>query len=78
MAQAEEAAKIISEDSVSSLVAQDGAIPTTQADKDLSRSSENTELLSNILTQLKILNAYMAEGFNFTIVEEDIEEDNGH
>jgi len=78
MASDKEAAKLISEDTVSSIIAPDGAIPITQAESDLSRSSETTELLSGMLVQLKILNAYMAEGFNFVITEEDIEEDNGH
>jgi len=41
------------------------------ADKDYYPADSN-ELLEQILIQLKILNAYMAEGFDTELTEEDL------
>ena len=74
----EEVAKVISEDKVANIIAPLGALNTTDADANLSRSSGDSEVFIEILNQLKILNLYMAEGFNFTFTEEDIEDDHDY
>lgn len=60
------------------LVSLDDPIPITAGNADLSRSSNDTEIFVEILNQLKILNLYMAEGFNFTLTEENIEDDHDY
>lgn len=68
----------VGKDGEAILVSLDNAIPITAGSADLSRNSNDTEIFVGILNQLKILNLYMAEGFNFTFTEEDIEDDHDY
>ncbi len=60
------------------LIDEDNPSPIKLGNEDLSRNSNDTEIFVEILNQLKILNLYMAEGFNFTFTEEDIEDDHDY
>lgn len=60
------------------LIDADNPAYVTAGKADLSRSSNDSEIFVEILNQLKILNLYMAEGFNFTFTEEDIEDDHDY
>ena len=60
------------------LVSLENAMPVTLGNAELSRRSNDSEIFVEILNQLKILNLYMAEGFNFTFTEENIEDDHDY
>lgn len=60
------------------LIDEDNPAYVTAGNADLSRNSNDSEIFIEILNQLKILNLYMAEGFNFTLTEENIEDDHDY
>lgn len=62
----------IGEDGEAILIDGDNPIPVTQTADDINRFSCLKESIDEMVVQMKILNRYMAKGFDEEIKEEDI------
>lgn len=62
----------VGEDGEAILISGDNPIPIKQTADDINRNSSLQESIDEMVLQMKILNKYMAEGFDNEITEEDV------
>ncbi len=62
----------VGEDGEAILIDEDNPIPITLTANDINRHSHLKESIDELVLQMKILNKYMAEGFDNEIKEEDL------
>lgn len=62
----------IGEDGEASLVSVSNALPVTASDDDVARHTDTKDILSGILMELRIMNAYNAMGFDEELTEKDL------